>query len=94
MIAADEFLLTAAGVIGAARCANESAAAMRAHVVVRLDLVRRTADDQDRVIADVVGDETADFGNFFDAADVLPHLCPQLIALGLGILPGNIGFHR
>ena len=74
--------------------ANEPAAAMRAHIVVRLDRVGRSADDQDRVIADVVGDEAADLGNFFDAADVLPHLGPQLIALGLGILPRNIGFHR
>ena len=72
---------------------HEPAAAMRAHIVVGADLVRRRAHDEDRVIEDVIGEVAADFGDFLDAADLLPHLAPQLVALRAGVVLGNVGFH-
>ena len=87
MEAADETLLRAARAILARRRADQPAAAMRAHIVISLERIGRGAHDDDRVIADLVGDEAADLGNFFDAAGHLPHLRPQSIGLGLARTP-------
>ena len=85
--------LLAAGVLRAGGSVHQPAAAMRAHVVVGADLVGRRAHDQDRVVEDVVGEVVADLGDLLDAADLLPHLAPQLVALRPGVVLGNVGLH-
>ena len=89
MEAADEPLLRAARAVRTGRCADEPTAAMRAHVVIGLELIGCRADDEDRVIADLVGQVTADVRDLLDAPGHLPHLRPQLVGLGLGILRGQ-----
>ena len=49
------------------------------------------AHDDDRVVEDVVGEVAADLGDLLDPADLLPHLAPQLVALGAGVLLGDVG---
>ena len=51
----------------------------------------RRARRSDRVVEDVVGEVVADLGNLFDAADLLPDLAPQLVALGAGVVFGDVG---
>ncbi len=67
---------------------------MRANIVERLERVGRRADDDDRVGADVVGQEVANLGNFLDATGVLPHLGPQPIAFRPRVLLGDKRFDR
>ena len=52
---------------------------------------RPGAHDDDRVVEDVVGQVAADLGDLLDAADLLPHLAPQLVAFGAGVLLGDVG---
>ena len=94
VVAADELVSRAAGVLGSLGCIDQSAAAMRAHVVVGADLVWRRAHDQDRIVEDVVGEIIADLGDVLEPAGLLPHLAPQLVALGPGIVLGDIGLQR
>jgi hypothetical protein len=89
--AADELLALAAGAVRALGCVDELAAAVRADVVKGLDRVLCGTHDQDRVLADLVGDEVADVGDFLDAPGVLPDLRPQQIAFGIGVLARQEG---
>ena len=50
------------------------------------ELVWSAAHDDDRVVEDVVGEVVADLGNLLDAADLLPHLAPQLVAFGARVV--------
>ncbi len=90
---ADERLLRlAAGVLGALGGVDQTAAAVHAHVVVccKSDSFGSCAHDDDGVVEDVVGEVAADLGDLLDPADLLPHLAPQLVALGAGILLGDV----
>ena len=53
---------------------------------------RSGAHDDDRVVEDVVGEVAADLRDLLDAADLLPYLAPQLVALGAGVLLRDVGF--
>ena len=66
---------------------------MRAHIVVGLDGIGRRMDDQNRVVKDVKGEIVADLRDVFDAACLQPHLAPELVSLGPGVVLGNVGFH-
>jgi hypothetical protein len=59
---------------------------MGANIVVSANLVGRRAYDNNRVVQDVIGEVIADFRNFLDAADLLPHFAPQLVALSTDIV--------
>ena len=91
---ANERLPVPAGAVLAGRCIDQPAAAMRADVMVRLDGSGRGAHDQDRVLADLVGDVVARLGDFLDTAGDLPHPRPEAIGFGAGILRRNEGFDR
>ena len=90
---ADERLLRlAAGVLGAFGGVDQTATAVHAHVVVRAsNSFGSGAHDDDRVVEDVVGEVAADLGDLLDPADLLPHLAPQLVALGAGVVLGDVG---
>ena len=81
----------AQGVARPGRGVDEPAAAVHAHVVVRRELVRAGAHDDDRVVQHIVGQVAADLGQFLDSADLLPDLAPQPIPLGAGVLRGGVG---
>ena len=63
---------------------------MHAHVVVRLEFVWAAADDDDRVVEDVVGEVAAHLGYLLDPTDLLPHLAPQLVAFCAGVRLGDV----
>src|SRR3546814_5099813 len=60
---------------------------MRADVVVGLDRGRVGADDDDRLVDDVIGDVVADLGDLFETTRDLPHVRPQM----LGLEPRELG---
>ena len=92
MESADELLGLTAGVSGSARGIDEPSASMRAYVVESAELIGRRANDQDRVIEDVIGEIIADVGDLLDAAaDLLPHLAPQPVTLVPRVLLGSVG---
>ena len=82
-------LRPAAGVV-----ANQAPAAVRADVVEGLQAGRRVAHDQDRIVADVVGDVVTHLLQFLDAAGLLPDLRPQTFRLRFGIFAADEGFRR
>src|SRR5690606_15659331 len=61
----------------AAVVADQPPPAVRADVVKRPDRIGRGADDQDRIVGDVVGDVAADLGDLLDPAGLLPDLRPE-----------------
>ena len=92
--AADERLAgPSAGVLGAVGGVDQPTAPVQAHVVVRPEFVWPRAHDDDRVVKDVVGEVVADLGDLLDPADLLPHLAPQLVTFGAGIVLGDVGLH-
>ena len=70
------------------------AASVKADVVVGANLVRCRADDEDRVVADLVDDVVADPGDLLFPARHLPDLAPHVLDLEvvelLGDVPGNV----
>ena len=94
METADEATLRSAGAVALAWRVDQPAAAMRADIVERLDLVRSAAHDNDRVVGDLIGDEVADLGNLLDAASDLPDLGPQPLLLILCIVGREEGLDR
>jgi hypothetical protein len=62
--------------------------------VERLDLVLRRADDDDRVVHDLVDVEVAHVRDVVQAAGVLPDLRPELLLLELGELGGDVSLRR
>ena len=73
---------------------GQPAATMHADIIERLDPVGRGADDDDRLVEDVVGDEVADLLDLLEPAGHLPDLGPERIGLAAGIVGGDIGFDR
>ena len=63
---------------------GQGASAMRADVVEGPDLGRRGADDDDRVVEDVVGHVVPDARDLFFPARHLPHAWPEILRLLLG----------
>src|ERR1700722_8619494 len=59
-------------------------AAMRTHVVERFDAVLGRADDDDRVLENIVSDVAADAREFLQATGKLPDLRPELLRFGAG----------
>ena len=91
VVATDELVSRAPGVLGSLGGIHESAAAMRAHVVIGADLVRRRPHDQHRIVENFIGKIIADLGDVLEATGHLPYLAPQFVTLRTGILFGNIG---
>ena len=85
MEAAHEILLPAADAIHVIGRVDELAAAVRTDVVVGLEGIGPGADDDDRFVQDVVGDEIARLGDILETTGHLPHPGPQQIALGPGV---------
>jgi len=56
-----------------------------------MELIRAGTHHDDRVVEDVVGQIAAHLRQLFDPADLLPHLAPQLVSLGAGIVLGQVG---
>jgi hypothetical protein len=65
-----------------------------ADVVIGFYFIGGSANDENRIVGDVVGDVVADLGDFLDAAGLLPHLGPQPIGLRLCIISRDIRFDR
>src|SRR3546814_14271798 len=72
MKAADEQFAMAANAIGAGRRVDQLTRTVRADVVEGLELIRRGADDDDRIATDLVGEKITDVRNLLDTAGVLP----------------------
>ena len=79
----------AAGVV-----AHQPPAPVRADVVVGLEAAGCVAHDQDRIVADVVGDVVADRFQLLHPARLLPYFRPQPLGLGLGIGAAGEGLGR
>src|SRR5439155_6814419 len=62
---------------------DEHRAAMRADIVKRPDLLGAGADDDDRIIENVVHDIVAGLGDLLQAAGDLPDLRPEMLAFKL-----------
>src|SRR3546814_18937868 len=60
--------------LGIAAALRQPSRAMRADVVVGLDRGRVGADDDDRLVDDVIGDVVADLGDLFETTRDLPHV--------------------
>src|SRR3546814_3897773 len=58
--------------IGAGRRVDQLTRTVRADVVEGLELIRRGADDDDRIATDLVGEKITDVRNLLDTAGVLP----------------------
>ncbi len=81
---------SSAGVLGALGRVDQPAATMHADVVVCVEFLLAGAHHDDRVVENVVGQVTAHIGQLLDAADLLPDLAPQLVALGARIVLGDV----
>src|SRR3546814_8557845 len=73
--------------LGIAAALRQPSRAMRADVVAGLDRGRVGADDDDRLVDDVIGDVVADLGDLFETTRDLPHVRPQM----LGLEPRELG---
>src|SRR3546814_17393941 len=76
---ADERGALAHRLLGPRRRIDQLAAAMRADVVERLVGIRPGAHDDDRIVAEVVGQIAADLRQIPDTADLQPDLAPEKI---------------
>src|SRR3546814_10799469 len=63
-------------------------------VVEGLELIRRGADDDDRIATDLVGGKITDVRNLLDTAGVLPDLAPETIAFGARIFGRQVSLDR
>src|SRR3546814_8826123 len=68
---------------GVAAAFGDRPAAVRADIVIGLDLVGSDADHDDRLVDDVIGVEIADIGDFLFAAGHLPDAIPQFFGFDL-----------
>src|SRR3546814_7093513 len=57
-------------------------------------LIRRGADDDDRIATDLVGEKITDVRNLLDTAGVLPDLAPETIAFGARIFGRQVSLDR
>src|SRR3546814_9344109 len=94
MKAADEQFAMAANAIGAGRRVDQLTRTVRADVVEGLELIRRGADDDDRIATDLVGEKITDVRNLLDTAGVLPDLAPETIAFGARIFGRQVSLDR
>src|SRR3546814_4208854 len=80
--------------IGAGRRVDQLTRTVRADVVEGLELIRRGADDDDRIATDLVGEKITDVRNLLDTAGVLPDLAPETIAFGARIFGRQVRLDR
>src|SRR3546814_5792126 len=80
--------------IGAGRRVDQLTRTVRADVVEGLELIRRGADDDDRIATDLVGEKITDVRNLLDTAGVLPDLAPETIAFGARIFGRQVSLDR
>src|SRR3546814_12221010 len=57
-------------------------------------LIRRGADDDDRIATDLVGEKITDVWNLLDTAGVLPDLAPETIDFGARIFGRQVSLDR
>ena len=82
----DEIACLAAHAVAGHRRIHQLPPAMRTDIVKRADCFGPGAHDDDRIVADVIGKEIADFGNVFQPPGHLPDFGPQPLLFGRGII--------